>query len=306
LIKTARYDGNKWGGKYLRAPDVFFATVRASGKNLVRIGSVRWFVFGRGRRTGADSFFYLDHGTIRRFAIEKRFLRPLVKSPTDFDSIGPATSLLSAQKFVFLCPEAKSALRGSGAFRYISDGESRGVQRANLACVGGYWWNLGIQATPDIILPIAFNDRFFVVLNDARFEVHQRFATVRLLEEQRALCIPLAAYLNSTVVALMAEVLGRRGLGQGALDFPPEDWKHVLVPKPEVFDHTTTKQLTSLWEKLKSLPPRGIETEIRQADRRALDEVVFDVLGLTVGEREAVYEAVVGLVRSRLEKARSV
>jgi hypothetical protein len=116
----------------------------------------------------------------------------------------------------------------------------------------------------------------------------------------------LAAYLNSTVVALMAEVLGRRGLGQGALDFPPEDWKHVLVPKPEVFDHTTTKQLTSLWEKLKSLPPRGIETEIRQADRRALDEVVFDVLGLTVGEREAVYEAVVGLVRSRLEKARSV
>jgi hypothetical protein len=43
-----------------------------------------------------------------------------------------------------------------------------------------------------------------------------------------------------------------------------------------------------------------------QPDRRALDEVVFDVLGLTAGEREAVYEAVVNLVRARLEKARSV
>ncbi|MGC8988645.1 MAG: hypothetical protein ACP5MD_00825 [Verrucomicrobiia bacterium] len=32
------------------------------------------------------------------------------------------------------------------------------------------------------------------------------------------------------------------------------------------------------------------------------DEVVFEVLGLTAGEREAV----VGLVRARLEKARSV
>ncbi len=30
------------------------------------------------------------------------------------------------------------------------------------------------------------------------------------------------------------------------------------------------------------------------------------VLGLTAGEREAVYEAVVELVRHRLEKARSV
>jgi len=33
---------------------------------------------------------------------------------------------------------------------------------------------------------------------------------------------------------------------------------------------------------------------------------VFDVLGLTAGEREAVYEAVVNLVHARLEKARSV
>ena len=37
-----------------------------------------------------------------------------------------------------------------------------------------------------------------------------------------------------------------------------------------------------------------------------LDDVVFDVLGLTPGEREAVYEAVGSLVRARLEKARSV
>lgn len=50
----------------------------------------------------------------------------------------------------------------------------------------------------------------------------------------------------------------------------------------------------------------GFEEEIDQPDRRALNEVVFDVLGLTAGQREAVYEAVVELVRARLEKARSV
>jgi hypothetical protein len=41
-------------------------------------------------------------------------------------------------------------------------------------------------------------------------------------------------------------------------------------------------------------------------DRQALNEFVFEVFGLTAGEREAVYEAVVNLVRARLEKARSV
>jgi len=35
-----------------------------------------------------------------------------------------------------------------------------------------------------------------------------------------------------------------------------------------------------------------IEIEIHQPDRRALDEVVFDVLGLTVEEREAGVELV--------------
>jgi hypothetical protein len=53
-------------------------------------------------------------------------------------------------------------------------------------------------------------------------------------------------------------------------------------------------------------PIRPVFNELHQPDRRALDEVVFDVLGLTAGEREAVYEAVVTLVRARLEKAQSV
>lgn len=42
-----------------------------------------------------------------------------------------------------------------------------------------------------------------------------------------------------------------------------------------------------------------------QPDRSALDDVVFDVLGLTAGVREAVYEAMVGLIRARIDKARS-
>ncbi|MFH1564042.1 MAG: hypothetical protein ABIF11_11610 [Nitrospirota bacterium] len=41
-------------------------------------------------------------------------------------------------------------------------------------------------------------------------------------------------------------------------------------------------------------------------DRKALDDIVFDVLGLMQAERDEVYWSVCELVKNRLEKARSV
>jgi hypothetical protein len=46
--------------------------------------------------------------------------------------------------------------------------------------------------------------------------------------------------------------------------------------------------------------------ELASPYRRALDDIIFDALKLTQGERDAVYEAVIDLVESRLNKARSV
>ena len=40
--------------------------------------------------------------------------------------------------------------------------------------------------------------------------------------------------------------------------------------------------------------------------RKALDDIVFDILGLTEDERNEVYWAVCEMVKNRLEKARSV
>ena len=39
--------------------------------------------------------------------------------------------------------------------------------------------------------------------------------------------------------------------------------------------------------------------------RRDLDNIIFDVLQLTQGERDGVYEAVIQLVETRLKKAKT-
>ena len=48
------------------------------------------------------------------------------------------------------------------------------------------------------------------------------------------------------------------------------------------------------------------KTEMFLNIRRALDDIIFDALNLTQGERDGVYEAVIHLVETRLQKASSL
>lgn len=82
-----------------------------------------------------------------------------------------------------------------------------------------------------------------------------------------------------------------------------EDVQNIPVVNPEL-----PELLVIQTEGLKSLIVRAVLPffdEIRQPDCRELDNIIFDALGLTGGERDAVYEAVIELVRQRLEKAKS-
>ncbi|HAV10003.1 MAG TPA: hypothetical protein DCX22_00035 [Dehalococcoidia bacterium] len=307
LIKIARYIGNKWGGKYLRAPDIYWTILEKGRKKAFQtIGTASWLDLGRGRRTGADKFFYLDEKIISEFRVEKEFLLPLIKSPTQFSNIGPATSNLSPKYFVFICDKKRTSLRGTNALEFIKWGETKSFNESNLAKVDGLWWNLGLQDTYDIILPIAFSDRFFAVHNDAKCEVHQRFATIRVNEKRKKHIISLVSFLNSTITALEAEILGRRNLGLGALDFPPDDWKYVIVPNPDQLGINASYTLESVWNAIKKRAPKAVSYEIQSDDKKQLDSIVADFLNLTKGEVDAVCEAVINLVEARLKKANSV
>ena len=95
-------------------------------------------------------------------------------------------------------------------------------------------------------------------------------------------------------------------MGDGLLTtYGPEILRFDCL-KMSVFSKSQRRDLLDRFEAMKEREVLPIFDEVDQPDRRALDDVVFDALGLTQGEREAVYEAVVTLVRKRLEKARSV
>jgi len=130
--------------------------------------------------------------------------------------------------------------------------------------------------------------------------VDNRFYEIRPV---RASIQSLAASLNSIIVALWLESNGRAyGGGGGPLDIKVYELKKALLIDPALLNSDD-----SFWsEEILKRPVLHIWKEAELSDRRAFDEPFFDILGLTKGERDAVYEAVVKLVRKRLEKARSV
>ena len=94
----------------------------------------------------------------------------------------------------------------------------------------------------------------------------------------------------------MVNMAGRANFGGGLLKIQTYEVSELLCVDPKTFAFADEAILTSTtWEMLKP-----------SNDRRALDTIIFDVLNLTRGERDGVYEAVVNLVKSRLRKAKSL
>jgi len=102
---------------------------------------------------------------------------------------------------------------------------------------------------------------------------------------------------------MIKELYGRVNLGEGALDTAVYEANNMLVIDPSLLPKNDASKVESNLSKRIIL---SVYDEIRQNDHLAIDDLVFDLLKLTPGERDAVYEAVIHLVETRLKKAGSV
>jgi len=157
------------------------------------------------------------------------------------------------------------------------------------------------------------------------FNTHNLYFTHNfhgIIPNDDSLSTVLCGLLNSTLTAFFVEVLGRKGLGGGAVRLLVEDLRRAeIVIAPSLLQKRQRTQIEELIDK--EIGSRRINSvfgeldinpnlPIREQkpnplpDRKALDDIVFDILGLTQEERNEVYWAVCELVKNRLDKARSV
>jgi len=305
FFKKGNYAGNKWGGKYLRAPDIFF-TILKKGKTKIKkfsqIGKIR-----RGFTCGINEFFYLSEDLIKKFKIEKEFIQKVIKSPREYKEI--ILDKKKASSKVFICNKNRSELKGTNALKYIEWGEKQKTKesifwnKVSTVQVRDKWYKISKNDDTDLIIPRTFNDAYLCYLGCANHS--DRFYGIRC-RMKNSLCV----YLNSFVFILLSESLAKQGLGLGALDLNIREFVKLpfILPPEKNYQNTLKKRKNrSVFEDLKINPSKPIrEQEPRPLpDRAELDNIIFDELDLTEDERKEVYWAVCELIKQRLEKARS-
>jgi hypothetical protein len=145
--------GGKWGGKYLRAPDIYRAIVE---KGRMALRPLSAFVDYRyGIKPGAIDFFALTAEDAARWEIEPTFLNPFVRS-----SLGLSTIEIETSDVLFSCSAPREALAGTAALRYIEWGESLGYhQSPSVRSHRPVWY--AVRGLPVDVLLLQFWDRRF-------------------------------------------------------------------------------------------------------------------------------------------------
>jgi len=315
---SGKYVGDKWGGKFLRAPDIYFKILEKGKDNLVKLSDVA--EVRRGFTTGVNEFFYLTDERAKELGIENEFLKPVIKSPRECKNILVNPKDLKYK--IFICNKSKKELRGTNALKYIEWGEKQkivvkqggdkgqtiiGYNNASSTNGRKYWYGLGERHSCSFIVPSGFSDSFKIFIN-AGVLVDKRMYEGYCKEAR----VPIS--LNSILFPLFMELGSRVGLGEGLLDVTVEEVQKIkIVYQKQLFlsDALLPKrEIKSVFEEC-GIDPKS-ETLIEEQDpkplpdRIELDKAVFDALELTTDERKDVYRAVCRLVWNRISKANSV
>lgn len=288
-INGRRFVGDKWGGKYLRAPNIYHHILDKCEDQLIRLGDVATVRFGI--KTGANRFFYLTPETIEQFGIEARYRRPVMTTPQRWRSVAVSPTDLPNQ--LFLCHQSKRALAGTGALAYIRWGERQHYDEGASVAARQRWYDLGerdhvylgmnklVGTTARTFLAsdgLLFSDNFQVMTNHPNVPANQ-----------------LATAMNSTLFQLMLNTESRANFGEGVLEIQTYETANLRVANPRLLTAPRNAVFrTDDWDVLTPSPAR-----------RQIDKLVFDALELTQDERDAVYEGVNELVQNRMDKAKT-
>lgn len=310
----------KWG-LYIRAPQVYFDILKQAGDRLVPLGQLA--EVRRGYTTGINDFFYLEPlrpgktpGTLRVQnargwigEIEEACLRPVIKSPKEAKGLVVDPAALKYR--LFLPPiqteehEKELYSRFPLAARYVEWGAQQRTSQnrpwPQVPSVRGRksWWLLPAEVLSNFLWVKSYDDTFRVLIADELIFPDQRIYAITPIEKAHQWL--LAALLNGFWTFLETEMKGRVNLGDGVLDTAVYEVQKIFVPHPNIIPDHIAKKILKAFHRLRKRPVKPIFEEVKQKDRRALDEAVLEALGLDPKRYlPPIYQGLVEMVQERL------
>lgn len=260
--------GDKWGGKWLNSPEIYFKIQK--NENVVRLKTI------------------LSYSQRNNLEVFKRF-----KETNDIDikNISYLNTSKIASKIYLKPTEIKNKID----YKTII-----------------YKNNKNKYLIPDIISNRFIGNRLFFIEGD-NYVVGDTFF-IGGFKDKSVKEIYLAS-LNSTISFLNVLVTGRKNMGDGVLLFYGPEFNNLelVIPKrnidkiKKVYSTIKSREVCEILVELgfdKTKPIRNQEPN-PLADRKELDDLIFDELDLSIDERKEVYWATAELVKERLDKAAS-
>ncbi|MFH1706145.1 MAG: Eco57I restriction-modification methylase domain-containing protein [Patescibacteria group bacterium] len=326
-MSVGGYGGNKWGAKFLRAPDIYWKILQNNKDKLSPLSHHAKIITGL--YSGINEFFYLTPEMVKTRNIEDTYLVPLIKSPQEALKVYIDTSKLTYK--VLVAREGIKIIKNKApnTYKYILWGEKQKTKQKGKVRAGIPWpqvptvkhrkpgWYALKEVKPtNVFMIYGINDRYVTWISDKPAISDRR---MHMIYPDDIESLYLVGILNCTLTFLFSEILGRANLGEGALDLATTDVKEIPIidfqyiqGSRNVFSdflhNAKLRAVGSVFDESGINPRKEIRSQQPNPlpDRKALDNVFFDALGLSKDERNEVYWSLCELVKNRLEKAKSV
>ena len=300
--------------------DAFFMPKDVTTKILAKCQSDRAFreyASGAPRKdveSGKIRIIQAGDGSIH--PVEAEYVTPEVHSPMEVDR--PTICAANLRRAVLLVSEPMDKLKSIApcVYHYLKYGitatfassKSRPVpvpERSTCAARDP-WYDLTGLVHPGIALwPMAQQYRHIIPGNSERLICNHRFFDITPLKLSTTESDALVAILNSTLVGLFKNFYGRYTGTEGSLDTEVIDVRLVEIPNPQGISPRLSNRLAGAFglmskrevgrlveeqlmdchtsERARKLAagPLVLSDELQQADRRDLDDAIFEMLGVS-------------------------
>ncbi|MCX6160463.1 MAG: N-6 DNA methylase [Ignavibacteriae bacterium] len=268
------------------------------------VSKINWKIFG----------WYYSEMTNRHYILERKYFKPLLKSQREAVNLDVDVENLKYK--VLICNESKSYLRKNKMklLGYIKEAETLNVHKRPTCSQrissdkSQDWFNLGDDLfIGDFIFPSKIGEKYRLIDNrNSEIYCDKVNYNIKIKDEYRKYSDIIFLLMNSFLFRLLFDLFSRQLTGNQTLsDVDVNVLEKCLILNPKLL----LRHKPDLKQVLKSLKSREQGTifeEISQTDRRQLDLIIFNELGLPRKDLNELYSAVANYVHERNEKSKSL
>lgn len=259
--------------------------------------------------------WYYSELTKNHHLMERVYFQPLFKSQKEAKNLEVDKKKL--RYHVLICNESLASLKkyNTKIAKYIEIGEkeydlhNNPTNAQRISTVKGNerdWFNLGKDlTTSDFIFPSKIHEKYGLIDNrKSKVFCDKVNYNISIKKGYSKYAEIIFLIMNSTFFRFLLELFARQ-MGEGLTDIDVVVVDNTVVIDPELLK-PYEKELKEIYKSLRSREQETIYKEVIQKDRRKLDTIIFEALGLKAKDVDELYKEAAELRLNRNEKAGSV